>query len=57
MTVFKHQGANCNNSTTLGGICIDNPKGNCQQTDGSQILVPQEYECAIFGIKLKLCQV
>ena len=28
MTVFKYYDANCNNSTTLGGICIDNPYKN-----------------------------
>ena len=28
MIVFKHQGANCNNSTTLGGVYVDNPKDN-----------------------------
>ena len=26
MIVFKYQGANCNNSTTLGGVYVDNPK-------------------------------
>ena len=25
MTVFKRYGANCNNSTTLRGVCIENP--------------------------------
>ena len=25
MIVFKYQGVNCNNSTTLGGVCVDNP--------------------------------
>ena len=32
MTVLKYYGANCNNSTTLGGIYIDNPRG-VQKTD------------------------
>ena len=38
MTVLKYQGANCNNSTTLEGIYIDNPYYYCYFKLGIEVL-------------------
>ena len=44
MTVLKHQGAICNNSTISEGICIDNPKKNYTEKPSTQAIVLQNTE-------------
>ena len=55
MAVLKYQGANCNNSTTLRGIYIDNPK-TLRRAQGRLIIAKSCIIVLVAKIKKKVLE-